>query len=298
MNTRITAAAVALITIALSGCTETTSAVPGIVQPPAQHTTRPLSAPLQTSPGNAMNTMLGHHINYEGGPVQRIPRIYVNYWGFNVSGRDPNGEQFYLTDFLAGIGGSTWLSDVTQYYEVRSGRRLHIQNNVGEMQGAWFDNTSVPQHPTDGQIQAAAKRLITHFGYSSDATYIVATPHNHNTQGFGTQFCAYHNRLFVNAGAAAYVNLPYISDAGAACFANAVNRGSAGQLDGVSILGGAMLAEAQTDPFFTAWVNFGGLEIGSDCFGLNLRDITLSTGKFAIQGLWSNKRSICSDSGP
>lgn len=300
MSTGIKGAAVAFTAIALTACSMTTGSLPSVVRPPAQHTTV-LGSALRTSPGFAMNPMLREHIVYNGGEVQRIPKIYVNYWGFKVSGRDPNGEQFYLTNFLEGVGGSTWLSDVTQYYEVRNGRRLHIQNNAGEMQGAWIDGTSVPLHPTDRQIQAAAKRLIKHFGFDANATYIVATPHAHNTQGFGTQFCVYHGALVGSGGPVAYVDFPYISDAGATCFANAVNGGPAGRLDGVSILSGGVLAETQTDPFvpFTfAWINPDGAEIGSDCAGLNLRDITLSTGTFAIQGLWSNKRNVCSDSGP
>jgi serine protease len=108
----------------------------------------------------------------------------------------------------------------------------------------------------------------------------------------------YHNVLTTSSGLLAYINIPYQSDAGADCGANAVNQGSAGVLDGVSIIGGAVVAGTQADPFGTAWINLDGVEVGSDCNFLNLRDITFSTGTFAIQGLWSNKRSVCSDSGP
>lgn len=301
MSTRIKAAAVVSVVIALTGCSMAGSSLPHVVRPPARHTSVLGATALRTSPDRATNPMLREHIEYQGGGVQRVPKIYVNYWGFNVSGRDPDGEQFYLTNFLEGVGGSSWWSDLTQYYELRAGRRVHVQNNVGEFQGAWVDQTSVPLHPTDRQIQAAAKRLITHFRFDADATYIVATPHGRSTQGFGTQFCTYHGALLGSGGPVAYVDFPYMPDAGAPCFANAVNGGSAGRLDGVSILGGGVLSEAQTDPFVGfnyAWINPDGSEVASDCTGLNLRDITFSTGTFAIQGLWSDKRDVCSDSGP
>jgi len=241
----------------------------------------------------------GIPVHYHGGPVQVHPKFFVSYWGFNRRGSDPNGEQFYLTNFLAGIGGSRWLSDVTQYYEVVSGFRHFVHNGVGEMQGAWVDTTSIPSFPTDAQIQSAAKRLIAHFGFNKDATYFVATSHNHNTLGFGTQFCAYHNFLTVGGRQAVYVNMPYMSDAGATCGEHAVNPGPSGVLDGVSIIGAVIVGDAQTDPFPpSGWITDDGRQVGSDCSGTNLRDITFSTGTFAIEGLWSNKRDVCSDSGP
>src|SRR5581483_5726673 len=43
-------------------------------------------------------------------------------------------------------------------------------------------------------------------------------------------------------------DIPYQTDAGANCGQNFVNSGSAGLLDGVSIVGGHEFAEAATDP--------------------------------------------------
>jgi len=298
MSTRIWAAAFALIAMALSACTVTTSSLPIALRPPTETTIRPSSAVFDSMSQETTAPSLREHIFYRGGFVERVPTMYVNFWGFNLSGRDPNGEVFYLTNFLEGIGGSVWLGDVTQYYQTVNGFRQHIQNNAGEMRGAWVDTTSIPQSPSDAQIQAAARRLIAHFGHHKDAIYIVATPHHHNTGGFGQAFCMYHNVVETATGPLAYINLPYQSDAGANCGANAVNPGSSGLLDGVSIIGGAVLVDAQADPFGSGWINPDGAEIGSDCSFLNLRDVTFSTRTFAIQGLWSNKRGVCSDSGP
>jgi hypothetical protein len=54
------------------------------------------------------------NLNYYGGPVQTTPQIYVVYWGFSGSSADPNGEQTRNTNFLTAVGGSQWLSTVTQ----------------------------------------------------------------------------------------------------------------------------------------------------------------------------------------
>lgn len=300
MSTRIRAAACAVIAVAMSACSMTTSSIPGPPHPALPDAPKRMAQSFGLAPaiGTAGPDALKEHIPYHGGQVQVHPTIYVSYWGFNARNSDPHGEQFYLTNFLEGIGGSAWLSDVTQYYQSINGFRQHVRNNTDEMRGAWVDTTSIPRTPQDGQIQAAAKRLIAHFGFHRDATYVVATSHNHSTPGFGTQFCAYHGVVSTSSGPAPYWNFPYQSDAGLACFANAVNAGPAGLLDGVSIIGGALAAGVQTDPFGNAWIALDGYEVGSDCTDANLRDITFSTGKFAIQGLWSNKRNICSDSGP
>ena len=302
MSTRIhAAAACAVIALTMSACSMTTSSIPAPSHPMAPGTAAgpPASSAFETT--QRRDSPDGEHLFYHGGPVQRVPKIYVNYWGFNARNSDPNGEQFYLTNFLEGIGGSAWLGDVTQYYEVDNGRRRHIENNVGEMQGAWIDTTPIPRSPTDVQIQRAAARLVAHFGFQRDGTYIVATAHGHNTAGFGQQFCAYHFDFAGRSGFVTYINFPYMSDAGIACGKNFINPGAGGVLDGVSIVGGSEVAEAQTDPRLgSGWIDPGGLEVGSACAWQKppARDLGFSTGTFAVQGLWSNLRNVCSVHGP
>ena len=302
MSTRIWAAASTLIATAMTACSMTTSSIPAPSHMVASaNAARPPASSAFEPTVRRHDNPDGEHLFYNGGPVERAPKIFVNYWGFNARNSDPNGEQFYLTNFLEGIGGSAWLGDVTQYYEVDNGRRRHVENNAGEMQGAWFDTTLIPRSPTDAQIQRAAARLVAHFGYQRDGTYIVATSHGHNTAGFGQQFCAYHNDFAGRVGFVTYVNFPYMSDAGAACGKNFINPGASGVLDGVSIVGGSEVAEAQTDPRpLTAWFDPGGHEVGSACAWQKppARDIGFSTGTFAVQGLWSNHSNICSIHGP
>jgi serine protease len=230
----------------------------------------------------------GLQLLYGGGSIEKYPIIYVVFWHFAT---DPTGEATYLTNFLNGIGGSSWINTDTQYYESSRG---NITNPTGQLGGTWSDTAFIPRHPTDSAIQGEAKRLIKHFGYNRDAMYIVATAHGHNTSGFGKQFCAYHGATSTTSGEAAYTNLPYITDAGASCGQNIVNPGPSGVNDGVSIVAGHEEAEGQTDPVPpSGWVDSQGAEIGDKCAWQGLANIILSTGTFAVQPLWSNASSGC-----
>jgi hypothetical protein len=237
-------------------------------------------------------------LSYQGGPVLHNPHVYVVYWGFGKYG-DPTGEQTYLDNFLTGVGGSTWESLLTQYYS-GSSPKVHILNPTGQLKGTWVDNThAVPSAPTDAQIQAEAAHLVTHFGYNKYASYVVATPTGRSTSGFGSSFCAYHGAFTGTHGLVSYTNLPYQTDAGFACGQGFIN--SPGTNDGVSIVEGHEYAESITDdnpP--TAWYNGTYGEIGDECAwqAPPAGDISLSTGSFAVQGLWSNKSSLCKITGP
>ena len=155
-------------------------------------------------------------------------------------------------------------------------------------------SASVPSHPSDAQIQAEARTADTHFGAgtSDNVEIVVATPTGHSTSGFGTQWCAYHGAVG-SAPNVTYTNLPYMTDAGASCGENSVNGGSAGRLDGVSIVEGHELAETITDPLLNAWYDSSGSEIGDKCAWFNLHNISTSGGSFAVQPLWSNAARGC-----
>jgi hypothetical protein len=295
MNGPIRAVAIASAAVALSACSMSGASTPAISQPahvqPAQSKTFAVVSP----GGHAMRTRFapapaaGGNLIYNGGNIEKFPKIYIVFWHFTT---DPSGESAYLTNYMNGVGGSAWLNIDTQYFE--SGRG-NITNPTGQLLGTWFDNSSIPNHPSDSAIQGEARKLVAHFGYDRDAMYMVATAHSHNTRGFGSQFCAYHGATSTSSGAAAYTNLPYIPDAGVNCGRNSVNPGSGGLLDGVSIVSGHELAEGQTDPVPpSGWTDASGSEIGDKCAWVGLADISLSTGSFAVQPLWDNAISGCS----
>src|SRR5262249_43058296 len=106
-------------------------------------------------------------------------------------------------------------------------------------------------------------------------------------------YCAYH--IFPNEP---YINLPYLIDAGMKCAEDAVNPAPGGNNDGWSIVGGAEYAGTITDPFGDGWFDPGdslsGGEIGDKCAGIAAGanggpfNLTLSTGTFAVESLWTH----------
>lgn len=217
-----------------------------------------------------------------GGPVQTAPRVYVDYWDW---AGDANGEQPYLNQFLSSVGSTFWLSAVSQYGAGSAGNLLA---------GTWSDPTPIPANPTDAQIQAEAVAAANHFGTgnSVNVQIVVATPTGHSTTGFGTQWCAYHGAVAADPNVT-YTNLPYMTDAGAACGENTVNAGAKGTLDGVSIVEGHELAETITDPLLNAWFDANGQEIGDKCAWVGLANLSTWSRAFAVQPLWSNNASGC-----
>ena len=302
MYQKVKFAAVGLVALALTACSN------GSSLPTMQHnSTQSIhqnAGGVDLSKVHIMRTMDSQAIisndprtlQYFGGPVEKTPAVFIVFWGFNVSGSDPSGEQAYMTAFFNGTGGSPWMATDKQYYQLAGSVKQHIKNPVGQLKGTWVDSSSVPANPSDAQIRTEAAAAEAHFGFKKGGNYIVATPHGHNSPGFGSSFCAYHSPTTSGGGEISYSNMPYITDAGRSCGENSVNPGSAGLLDGVSIVAGHEEAEAQTDPqvnLNTAWANNSFGEIGDICAWQGLADITLSTGKFAVQPLWSNKVSAC-----
>jgi serine protease len=241
------------------------------------------------------------NLTYHGGAVETAPVVYLVEWGWN--GVDPSGEGAYYSNFLNHVGGTSWANSTTQYCQgVASGTVFcgtggtHVGNPSGILKGTWVDNTNaIPSSPTQSALAAEAVRAAAFFGNTTSgsnasAQYIIATPHGKNTNGFGTSFCAWHSSTSsLSYGNIAYTNLPYITDAGANCGANSVNTGSAGLLDGVSIVGGHELMETVSDQYpSSGWVDGSGAENGDKCAWKGLANVSLNGAIFPVQPLWSN----------
>lgn len=265
---------------------------------------------------------LGAPMTSKGGPVQGSPAVYIVYWGWN--GNDPSGQAADQEAFFNGIGGSAWNASQTQYCGgatnvvstgIVSSEFPHgvnavstcpagatfVGNPTGLLKGTWTDNSNaVPGNPTDADVRAEAVRAAAFFGNvtaasNQSAQYVIDTPPGNSSAGFGVTWCAYHDAAQGTAyGTLTYTNFPYITDAGTACGENIVNAGSAGLLDGVTIVAGHEFAETETDPLpSSGWADIQGQETGDKCAWVEsgsgrMHDITLSTGTFAVQTLWSN----------
>jgi hypothetical protein len=135
--------------------------------------------------------------------------------------------------------------------------------------------------------------------------YDIISPTGTDPDGYESAgFCAWHDYTGdagLDGGGAvstpwgtpiAFTNMPYVPDAGANCGAGFVNSGN--NLDGVSIVNGHEWNETLSDQFPPGgYVNSGGSEIGDLCAWISsgqgaAQNISLTTGSFAVQSMWSN----------
>jgi hypothetical protein len=270
-------------------------------------------AVIHSTVGNAAGGQGGgppsQNLSYHGGTggigVETAPKIYLVLWGSQWNNNDPSHEAAILQSFYSGAGGSSWLNSVTQYCQgvakgtvFCNGAGTPAGNQSGIFGGAWYDNaSSAPASPTQSQLAAEAVNAASHFGNTTAASnasvqYVIATATGNSSSGFMTQYCAWHSSTSSSVGKVAYTNLPYITDAGGSCGAG---FNGLGPVAGITIVGGHEMAETITDQFpSTGWVDGRGAENGDKCAWITTgnqgasANVTLSTGTFPVQSLWSN----------
>jgi serine protease len=254
------------------------------------------------------------NLSYSGGPVQHTPHVYLVLWGPGWSSTPAAAT--YLVNFYTGLGGSpddTWSTITSQYGDGSGSPSFGASVYVG----TWNDTNAPPKSVTPSALAAEAAAMATTIGITdkTDAQVVIASQHGTCfSDGFAgscgvvsvssTGYCGWHS---ISSGGVPFTNLPYQLDAAGACGQDWINSGSAGTYDGFSTVGGHEYAETITDPdptsgwFDVADSNISGGEIGDKCawggqpFGLTdpASDVTLSTGSFAMQSLWSNAGGGC-----
>src|SRR5579859_6473213 len=239
---------------------------------------------------------------------------------------DPSGQAPYQQELYKGFGtaGELWSGVMTQYCDgVATGSQSCPASNTehvaypapgGVLAGVWVDeSTASPSQATGHQLGVEAVNAAAHFGNTTassnrDAQYIIVSPTGTHPDGYNTstgQFCAWHDwngDTTLSGGAVtspygdiAFTNSPYITDMGTSCGQNFVNSGSAGTLDGVSIVNGHEYAETITDQNPPGgWTDSSGAENGDKCAWIapgtagGAFDLTTATGTFAMQTTWAN----------
>ncbi len=233
-------------------------------------------------------------LNYDGGPVLVTPRAYLILWDYKKYG-DPNDVAKLLEEYLNVMGGSGHNNIYTQYYQDINSVTTYITNPKDQLGGVWDDETDpIPNAPTDAQVAAEALAGVRHFGYNASGSYIVATPNGHSTQGFATQWCAYHSRTYDGGELVSYTNLPYMPNAGKKrCGANAIKapKDESGADEGVTILEGMMFGASITDPNpGQSWYNleYGEIDICGD-----VKNDQFGNKSYATAAMFSNASQSC-----
>jgi serine protease len=179
----------------------------------------------------------------------------------------------------------------------------------GALAGVWFDTGAAsPANATTAELAQEAVNAAAHFGNNTPAAnryvqYFIISPAGTHPDGFGTSgenFCGWHYYTQSPFGDIAYSNLPYVSDAGRSCGVKFVNHDAQGVLDAFSIVAGHEYAETLTDQFPPGgWTNpVSGDEVGDSCAWIasgpgHAANVSLPSGKFAMQSTWSNDTSAC-----
>ncbi|HEV2452518.1 MAG TPA: hypothetical protein VGS62_11410 [Streptosporangiaceae bacterium] len=235
---------------------------------------------------------------------------------------DPSGMAPYLQELLKGLGtgGERWSGVMTQYCNsVAIGSQTcpstapHVRYPTGgALAGVWADeSTSSPFMATGHQLGVEAVNAAAHFGNTTkaanrNAQYVIVSPTGTDPDGWlQNGFCAWHDYngdttlsggpVSSPYGDIAFTNLPYITDASVNCGQNFVNSGTAGLLDGVSIVEGHEYAETITDQNPAGgWTDSVGAETGDKCAWKTpgtpggAFDLGTAHGTFAMQTTWSN----------
>ena len=242
---------------------------------------------------------------------------------------DSKGEAPRLQQMFKGLGtnNETWSGVMTQYCEgVSAGATTcpstaaHVGYPTGGAYAGIWEDTSVaaPSQATGNQLAAEAVKAAGHFGNTTAASnrsaqYVIASPTGTHPDGFNTistNWCAWHDwngDTGLSGGAAAssygdiaFTNLPYLTDMGASCGQGYVNAGTAGTLDGVTIVGGHEYAETITDQNPAGgWTDSTGNENADKCAWNGVggtggaQNVAFATGSFAMQATYSNDVTGC-----
>jgi serine protease len=239
---------------------------------------------------------------------------------------DSKGLAPYLQKLFKGLGTNNdlWSGVMTQYCNgIAAGSQTcpssapHVGYPTGgnALSGVWVDeHAASPSQANGHQLAVEAISAAAHFGNKTAASnryaqYVVVSPHGTHPDGFNTPgggFCAWHDYngdVTLTGGAAsspygdiAFTNSPYVTDMGVSCGQNFVN--SKGTLDGVSIVEGHEYAETITDQNPAGgWTDSTGYENGDKCAWISpgqpggAANLSLSTGRFAMQSTWANDAS-------
>lgn len=307
--TRGTRAAVIVSAAATLGI----SAMPAAAQAAASTASQPLRLGVKLQhPGSSprgVNTLTVQSSGSQG-VVSPKPAVYLVFWGSQWSS-DPAGVAPDMQSFFNGLFGTadTWGTIMNQYCEGVPTGTSHCPTGsikikhpkATPLKGVWFDNAAAePSHATATQLANEAIKAAMHFGNTTqtpnlNAQYVILSPTNTHPDGFpNSGFCGYHSfTTSPTAGNIAWTNLPYVPDLGAG---PCTTLSPARLLDGIESTETHEYAEVLTDFWPSRGWNGGGGEIGDECIQLD-HYITLSTGTFDVQGLWSNKKNACTTHG-
>lgn len=270
------------------------------------------------------------------------PKVYLIFYGtqWGTKGADANGNLTFSTDTVGGApkiqnmfkglgtGSELWSGVMTQYCDgplvatnattCPAGAPHVGYPTGGALAGVWFDNAAAsPTAASAVQLATEAVKAASHFGNTTAASnryaqYVVLSAKGLNPDHYKTGgFCAWHDwngdvGVGSSVGDVAFTNMPYTMDVGTSCGQNFVNAGTAGTLDGYTMVEGHEYSETITDQNPAGgWTSHtSGQENADECAWLSpgtqggAGNVATGNGSYAEQGTWSNDTNRCDLSHP
>jgi hypothetical protein len=227
-----------------------------------------------------------------------------------------------------GTGSELWSGVMTQYCDGSgvsagatscSASAAHVGYPTGgALVSVWYDNSAAePSTASGNQLANEAIKAAGHFGNTTAASnrysqYMILSATGTNPDSYKTGgFCAWHDYngdSSLSGGAASspygdvsFTNMPYVMDEGTSCGQNFVNSGSAGTIDGYTIVDGHEYSETITDQNPAGgWTNSSsGEENADECAWISpgqqggSGNVTMGNGSYPMQSTWSNDTNRC-----
>ncbi len=272
--------------------------------------------PLLGGTGTPCITPSCGNLTNHGGNVQHRPQVYVLFWGSFWSGESTYSP--VISSFAAGLcqelvaqgaHPDTWSTTITQYYDSTSAPSFYngclgLDKNTGTRPSSYIDTNNPPNGVTQGQLGAEAEAFANSIGLTASdynntqiAIFTGQGVCPENFAGISSicpngnhSYCAYHIYQIGVQGNIPFLNIPYAPDDNCTPTGDNKAKYTAGF--------GHEYAETMSSPFVTGWYhNDPGGEIADECPGY--QTITLNTGTFTVQSLYSNVTGDCVyNSGP
>jgi hypothetical protein len=221
--------------------------------------------------------------------VQRSPRVYVVFWGSGWASPALRGERDKLTALFRVMGGSSYESVLTQYYDVPQfdGPREYITAD-SSFAGSWisYSNPRPISKKTMGEVGVvrsfAVHDMAAHGVALTPETNVIvaALPGGARTVGGCSGF-----NYNIAAGPA---SVSYIYSGGRSyCSSNELTRAAAHEW-----------AESVTDASGHGWNDSRGQEIADECEKMPSRNVgfpseTRASFHAMVPALWSVRSSSC-----
>ena len=275
------------------------------------------------------------------GVTSGTPKVYLVFYGtqWGTQGTDAGGNLTFSSDTVGGApqlqkmfnglgtGSERWSGVMTQFCDgplvaanattCPAGAPHVGYPTGGALAGVWYDNAAAsPAAATGRKLGTEAVRAASHFGNTTAASnryaqYVVLSPKGLNPDNYKTGgFCAWHDwngdvGVGSSVGDIAFTNMPYTMDVGASCGQNFVNAGTAGTLDGYTMVEGHEYSETITDQNPAGgWTNktggaSNGQENADECAWIapgsagGAGNVAMANGSYAEQATWSNDTNRC-----